>query len=289
MKKLICIAAFTAAAALAQVAGVQRIVVCTDAGASDAYTCTPTPAVTAFAQLNPSGGVPVKIRLMVATANTGAATLDIDAGGALAAKTIVKYVGGAAQTLADNDLRPGQAYEIDYDATGDQYRVLSLLGNGGGGGGSSTVGYDSWHCWRGSAGNRGCEFQGGGTVEASQAGGTIPEEITGLTTDGTSGDKVWHYWMAPDASHSNMTIQIFWYSTGTSQVTFTPKRSCVANDGTSAGFTSGSAVNVTPSAANKGYITSLPISACGAGQRVNFAVNTNAVAIRVNSLAIRAH
>lgn len=58
------------------------------------------------------------------TANTGAASININSQGAM---TIVKVVGGIATTLADNDIRSGQVCEIAYDGT--NFQLQSTLGN----------------------------------------------------------------------------------------------------------------------------------------------------------------
>ena len=280
MKKLICVAAFTAAAALAQVAGVQRMVVCTDAGASDAYACTPTPAVTAFAQLNPSGGVPVKIRLVVATANTGAATLDIDGGGALAAKSIVKYVGGAAQALADNDLRVGQAYELDYDATGDQYRVLSLLGNGGSGGGGAGKYYQSWFTFRDYAGNKTGNFGttnvGGDAFYLTPSGNTaLGNSIVGYNVSTTANEKVGVNFRLP-FTPTAWTIYVHINSRSTSQVTFSVARQCVGEGEAIAAADNAVTGSVTPSATDRLHTVavSMVLTGCAANEIARVVVST---------------
>lgn len=67
------------------------------------------------------------------TANTGAASLNINGQGA---KTIVKVVGGVTTTLADNDIRVDQMVIVTYDGT--NFQLQSTLGNAAAGG-SGTV------------------------------------------------------------------------------------------------------------------------------------------------------
>lgn len=131
MKKLIALLSLLPLSAFAQpIARAQRGVDCVGAGTATAATCAPSPAVTSFAQLNT---VPrTQIRFRPAASNTGALTLAING---LAARSIVKYVGGAAQPLAANDMRSGGSYVLEDDGT--NFVVTSLLGNaaasGGGG------------------------------------------------------------------------------------------------------------------------------------------------------------
>jgi hypothetical protein len=97
---------------------------CADAGSTDAYACSLSPAITAYA----TGG---RYTFKANTANTGAATLALNG---LTATAIVKYVGGVAQALADNDIRAAAVVEVVYDGT--NFQIVSVLGNGGGGGSS---------------------------------------------------------------------------------------------------------------------------------------------------------
>lgn len=90
---------------------------CADAGSTDAYACSLSPAITAYA----TGG---RYTFKAATANTGGATLALNG---LTAIALVKYVGGVAQALADNDIRAGAIVEVLYDGT--NFQVVSLLGN----------------------------------------------------------------------------------------------------------------------------------------------------------------
>ena len=118
MKKLILFV-LLAAAAFGQAQPGMRMVVCNDAGANDTYTCTASPTVSSYT------GLPL-VRLTVNTANTGPATLNIDSVGA---KTVVKLVGGVSVALQDNDLLPKGTYFLAYNATDDNFKVLTNVGN----------------------------------------------------------------------------------------------------------------------------------------------------------------
>lgn len=88
-----------------------------DAGASDTYVITLVPAITAYV-------TGAHYRFKANTANTGAATINING---LGAKTIVKVAGGITTALADNDIRSGQWCDLVYDGTNMQ--IQSTLGN----------------------------------------------------------------------------------------------------------------------------------------------------------------
>jgi len=98
--------------------------VCTDAGSTDTYACTAAPVVSAYT-------TGMRVRLYAATANTGAATVNLST---LGAKTIVKVGGGITTALADNDIRAGQYVDLVYDGT--NFQMLSQLGNAAAGGSS---------------------------------------------------------------------------------------------------------------------------------------------------------
>lgn len=98
-----------------------------DAGANDTYTATYSPAITAYV-------TGVHYRFKANTANTGAATININGVGA---KTIVKVAGGITTALADNDIRAGQWVDLVYDGTNMQ--MQSLLGNAASGSGTVTA------------------------------------------------------------------------------------------------------------------------------------------------------
>lgn len=100
---------------------------CADAGSSDAYACSLSPAITAYV----TGAI---YHFRANTANTGAATLNLNS---LGAKSIVKAAGGVTTALADNDIRVGQAVTVIYDGTNLQ--MQSTLGNASAGGGGGTT------------------------------------------------------------------------------------------------------------------------------------------------------
>jgi hypothetical protein len=97
------------------------IAYCADAGASDTYACTLSPA--------PAGYVTgARYRFKANTANTGAATINFNSLGATAIK---KVAGGITTDLADNDIRVGQVVDLVYD--GSNMQMQSGLGNTGAG------------------------------------------------------------------------------------------------------------------------------------------------------------
>jgi hypothetical protein len=98
-----------------------------DAGGSDTYSATLSPAITAYV-------TGVHYRFKANTANTGAATINLNT---LGAKTIKKPVGGITTDLSDNDIRAGQWVEVVYDGTNMQ--MISQLGNAGSGTGDALV------------------------------------------------------------------------------------------------------------------------------------------------------
>jgi hypothetical protein len=94
----------------------------------DTYVAALNPAITTY--------IPgARFLFKAPNPNVGAATLNLNGVGA---KTIVKVVGGVPTTLADNDIRAGQYVEVVYDNTGDNFQILSTLGNAGGGNVSNT-------------------------------------------------------------------------------------------------------------------------------------------------------
>lgn len=92
-------------------------VFCSDAGSTDAYACTLSPTISSYV-------TGTRYRFKANTANTGAASINLNA---LGAKTIVKVAGGITTTLIDNDIRAGQWLDIVYDGTNMQ--LQSTLGN----------------------------------------------------------------------------------------------------------------------------------------------------------------
>jgi hypothetical protein len=98
---------------------VARVTQCTDAGTTDAYVCSPSPALSAYAAGQ-------RVMLNANTANTGAATVNISELGAV---TIRRVNGGALTDLSDGDIPAGRYVELVYDGT--YFQLLS--GSGGGG------------------------------------------------------------------------------------------------------------------------------------------------------------
>jgi hypothetical protein len=92
---------------------------CADAGGSDTYACSMSPALLVYA----TGGC---YTFKANTANTGAATINFNS---LGARTIKKAAGGVTTDLSDNDIRSGQVVNICYDGTNMQ--LQSGLGNAG--------------------------------------------------------------------------------------------------------------------------------------------------------------
>lgn len=94
---------------------VARVITCTDAGANDTYTCTPTPTVTSLTN--------VLVLFTPNTVNTGAATLQIDS---TTATPIVKASGNVTTALKDGDLQAGQKVWLRHDGT--NFQLMSPSG-----------------------------------------------------------------------------------------------------------------------------------------------------------------
>jgi hypothetical protein len=168
-----------------------------DAGANDTYVATLSPAITTYV-------TGAHYRFKAATANTGAATINLNSVGA---KTIKKAAGGITTDLADNDIRAGQWCDLVYDGTNMQ--LQSTLGNAPVGTGTVTsVGwtgglvsiatatttpaftvagtsggvpyFDSASTWASSGALTSNAIMLGGGA------GAAPKVSTGFTTDGTS-------------------------------------------------------------------------------------------------------
>lgn len=90
---------------------------CQDAGSTDAYACSLTPAITAYV----TGTTYV---FKANTANIGPATISLNALGALG---LVKMTDGIGTALVDNDIRAGTWVSCRYDGTNCQ--MTSQLGN----------------------------------------------------------------------------------------------------------------------------------------------------------------
>lgn len=108
---------------------IQQWVFGADAGSTDAYVVTLSPAPAAYVTGQ-------HYRFKANTANTGACTVNFNG---LGAKTIKKASGGITTDLDDNDIRAGQWVDLVYDGTNMQ--MQSLLGNApaGGSGGIGDV------------------------------------------------------------------------------------------------------------------------------------------------------
>lgn len=100
---------------------------CTDSVGTDAYACSSTSTPGCPASLAASEPV-----LFVAgTANTGAATF---AYCGLTAKALVKTVGGISTALATGDILAKQPVLVRYNATDDDWKMISAVSTAGGGG-----------------------------------------------------------------------------------------------------------------------------------------------------------
>src|ERR1051326_6649123 len=89
---------------------------CADAGSTDAYACSLSPAPAAYV----TGNV---YRFKANTANTGAATINLNS---IAAVAIKKAVGGVTTDLVTGDIRANQIVVLSYDGTNMQ--MLSASG-----------------------------------------------------------------------------------------------------------------------------------------------------------------
>lgn len=90
---------------------------CSDAGSTDTYACNLSPVIASYA----TGTI---YWFFANTANTGAATINFNAKGALPIK---KMAGAITTVLNDNDIRVGQWVAVLYDGTNAQ--MVSQLGN----------------------------------------------------------------------------------------------------------------------------------------------------------------
>ncbi len=194
MKTILCLF-LSAALGLAQhhidgplvVTGAQNY--CADAGSTDAYACSLAKTITAY-----QNGT--RYIFKANTSNTGAATLNLNTIGAV---SLVKYVGGAAQALEDNDIRAGGTYEVLYDGT--DFQVLSVLGNGGT---TYTLPTATADTLGGAKVGPGLSIDGSGILSASGSGTTcdpgdptmaclVEEFMTGTGTSGQIGTYGWKF------------------------------------------------------------------------------------------------
>ncbi len=100
---------------------------CIDAGTSGAYACNLTPAISGYV-------AGAQYCFKANTANTGAASLNLNS---LGAKTIKKVQGGITTDLAASDIWAGQLVCVIYDGTNMQ--MTSQLGNAPSGSGVMTM------------------------------------------------------------------------------------------------------------------------------------------------------
>jgi hypothetical protein len=114
---------------LADATGIQNqsYIYAADAQANDSYVVTLSPAPSAYATGQ-------HFTFKANTANTGAATLNVNS---LGAKTIKKVAGGVTTDLSDNDIRSGQLVDVVYDGT--NFQMQSTLGNAASGSGIGSI------------------------------------------------------------------------------------------------------------------------------------------------------
>lgn len=117
-------------------AEVTALLYAADSGSNDTYAITLSPVPASLAAIT---GLPLTFKAN--TANTGAATLNVNS---LGAKTIKKQ---HDQDLSDNDIESGQTVTVVYDGT--NFQMQSQLANSSA---ASTVGTDGWtddsaHTW----------------------------------------------------------------------------------------------------------------------------------------------
>lgn len=206
MKRVVLLLAMTSCAAAAQVRiNGSRVLegslnYCVDAGTTDAYGCSLSPAITSYV-------AGARYAVKVNTANTGPASLSLNG---LAAIPIRKYQGGMSVELSDNDIRAGQIVEVAYDGTAMQ--LQSTLGNGGS---NYTLPTASASQLGGVKVGANLSIDGNGVMSA--AGGASPvsvtiveEFISGSTSSLQIGQHGWRFdaftsgtfaWAAPEASH----------------------------------------------------------------------------------------
>ena len=101
---------------------------CLDAGSTDDYACSITPSPGSYV-------AGAWFWFKANTANTGAATLNLNS---LGAKTIKKFTAvSPGADLANNDIRAGQWVHVVYDGT--NFQILSAVGNAAAGGSGTTI------------------------------------------------------------------------------------------------------------------------------------------------------
>jgi hypothetical protein len=162
----------------------QTSLYCSDAGSTDAYACSLSPAITAYV-------LHTAYRFKANTANTGAATVNLNSLGAI---TIKKVQGAITTDLVDNDIRVGQEIVVIYDGTNMQ--MVSQLGNAPSGSGAVNSGTANFFAYYPSTGTTVDDnprlSDNGTTLDYSGTGGlTVPKISTGgaadTSCDGTAG------------------------------------------------------------------------------------------------------
>ncbi len=103
----------TGVPSIATAADLESPLFCSDAGATDTYACSVVPVIAAYA-------AGTHYRFKANTSNTGVATLNLNAVGAIAIK---KW---SNQNLEDNDIRVGQWVDVVYDGT--YFQMQSQVG-----------------------------------------------------------------------------------------------------------------------------------------------------------------
>lgn len=154
------------------------IIYAADAGANDTYAITLAPVPAAY-----TNGMVVNFKAN--TANTGAATLNVNS---LGAKTIKKVAGGITTDLADNDIRSGQFVTVIYDGT--NFQMQSLLGNAPSGGGAAYTVYTAVLTQSGTSAPTATVLQNtlGGTVVWSY---NSAGDYTGTLSGAFTSNKTW--------------------------------------------------------------------------------------------------
>lgn len=153
---------------------------CQDAGATDAYACSLSPAITGYV----TGTL---YAFKANTANVGPATLNLNALGAI---TIKKAQGGITTDLADNDIRAGQWVVVEYDGTNMQ--MQSTLGNAATGTGTVTTSGSpvsgNLSCFTGGTVISNCNLSGDATTSGTAV--VTVSKINGTAFAGTTGNLV---------------------------------------------------------------------------------------------------
>jgi len=195
MKKLFLLLLLTIPAIGQNVTAVERIglanTYCADAGGTDSYACNLSSAPGIYV----TGAI---YSFKANTANTGAATISYNG---MAAKTIVKVVGGITTTLANNDIRVGQVVVLNYDGTNMQ--MQSTLGNAATGSGDVVgPGSATDNALARYDGVTGLLLQDSGVIVDDSGNVTIPASLsTGgaadATCDGTASCIIYHEGTAP--------------------------------------------------------------------------------------------